>query len=474
MMRPSSLPKRAAAFALAAAMTCLMLPAAAFGAGTFSIEVHKYQDTSWTGGTAGDGTEITPPTGAQPLENVEFKAYKVVADHEGDADITAEKVAGDKTAYLGSNDPAPVDTKTTGADGTASFAGLDEGLYYVEETDNVAVATKAAPFLVRLPMNIGGTLASTVHVYPKNTVEGAPPVDKGGHVEPGAEVGDMVDWYVKVGVPEDYATGKKLVISDVIDGRLAYVPGSATVGVGAAQTSATPVAFAEAIDGAKVTWTIEAAALNGMTVAAGDSIWVKFRTGIIVIDGNPIPNQAHVDYTNSLGATVSGDSGTNPVDPDGPDGPNPPIDPEIGFGDLDLTKVDAKDDAPLAGAQFELYTMNADGTYAKVAAFGTQTTDGNGKIAFADLAEGTYYLKEVKAPAGYETPADGTYTMFVIDKDGGYDQAVSITNAMKGADTSFLLPITGGMGVIPFAAAGVLLIGGGVYLVVRSRKRNAA
>lgn len=473
MMRSSSLPKRAAAFALAAAMTCLMLPAAAFGAGTYGIEVHKYQDTSWTGGTAGDGTETTPPAGAQPLENVEFKAYKVVAGHEADADITAEKVAANKEAYLGAG-AAPVDTQTTATDGTASFAGLDEGLYYVEETDNLAVATKAAPFLVRLPMNINGTLASTVHVYPKNTVEGAPPVDKGGHVEPGAQVGDMVDWYVKVGVPEDYETGKKLVISDTIDSRLAYVAGSATVGVGATQPGATDVAFTEAIDGAKVTWTIDAAALNGMAVAAGDSIWVKFQTEIVTIDGNPIPNTAHVDYTNSLGATVSGDSTTNPVDPDGPDGPIPPIDPEIGFGDLDLTKVDKKDNAVLAGAQFELYTKDAGGNYVKVAAFGTQTSDDNGKIAFANLAEGTYYLKEVKAPAGYETPADGTYTEFTVDKDGGYDVATTITNTMKDADASFLLPVTGGMGVIPFAAAGILLIGGGVYLVVRSRKRNAA
>ena len=472
MMRSSSLPKRAAAFALAAAMTCLMLPAAAFGAGTYGIEVHKYQDTSWTGGTAGDGTEITPPEGAQPLENVEFKAYKVVAGHEADADITVEKVGADKDAYLGAG-AAPVSTETTAADGTASFTGLDEGLYYVEETDNLAVATKAAPFLVRLPMNINGALASTVHVYPKNTVKGAPPIGKGGYVEPGATVGDTVDWYVKVGVPEDYATGKKLVISDTIDSRLAYVAGSATIGVGATQAGSAAVAFTEDVAGAKVTWTIEAAALNGMTVAAGDSIWVKFQTTIQSIDGNPIPNQAHVDYTNSLGATVSGDSGTTPVDPDGPDGPNPPIDPEIGFGDLDLTKTNANETQNLAGAEFELYTMAADGSYVKVAAFGTQTTDANGKIAFANLVEGTYYLKEVKAPAGYQAPAADAYTEFTVDKDGGYDVAVSIANALKGED-SFLLPITGGMGVIPFAAAGILLIGGGLYLVVRSRKRDAA
>lgn len=473
MMRSSSLPKRAAAFALAAAMTCLMLPAAAFGAGTYGIEVHKYQDTSWTGGAAGTGEQITVPGTAQPLENVEFKAYKVVADKEGEANITAAKVTADKPGYLGSPTPTAVGTQTTAADGTASFTGLDEGLYYVEETDNPAVADKAVPFLVRLPMNINGTLANTVHVYPKNTVEGAPPVDKGGHVEPGAQVGDTVDWYVKVGVPDDYANGKKLVVSDTIDARLAYVAGSATVGVGATQAGAAPVAFTEAIDGAKVSWTIDKAALNGMTFNTGDSIWVKFQTTIASIDGNPIPNTAHVDYTNSLGATVSGDSGTSPVDPDGPDGPNPPIDPEIGFGDLDLTKTNADATQNLEGAQFELYTKNADGTYAKVAAFGTQTSDAAGKIAFPDLAEGTYYLKEVKAPAGYQTPADGTYTELTVDKDGGYDVALAIANTMKGED-AFLLPVTGGMGVIPFAAAGILLIGGGVYLVVRSRKRNAA
>lgn len=470
MAKSPSLAKRAGSLAVAAALTCLMLPAAAFGAGTYGIEIHKYQDTSWTTGSAGTGEQITPPSTAVPLENVEFTAYKVVAAHEGDADITAEKVTADKAGYLEAGNAG---VQTTDANGDASLAGLDAGLYYVEETANAAVDSATAPFLVRLPMNINGVLADTVHVYPKNTVKGAPPIDKGADVKPGTTVGDAVDWYVKIGVPDDYKTGNKLVVTDTIDSRLAYVAGSATAVVGATQTGGAAVAMTEAIDGAKVTWTIGKAALNGMTVAAGDSIWIKFTTTIASVDGDPIPNMAHVDYTNSLGVTVGGDSGTNPVDPDGPDGPNPPIDPEVGFGDLDLAKTNADGTLKLEGAQFELYTKAADGTYVKYAPFGTITSDSNGKIAFENLSEGTYYLKEVKAPDGYKQPAADAYTVFTVDKDGGYDVSLSVTNVLKDAD-AFLLPVTGGMGVIPFAAAGLLLIGGGVYLVVRSRKRNAA
>lgn len=65
-----------------------------------------------------------------------------------------------------------------------------------------------------------------------------------------------------------------------------------------------------------------------------------------------------------------------------------------------LIKVDATNEAKkLAGAEFELYTENGD-------LIGTYVTDSNGEIHVANLAYGTYYFKEKKAPVGYQKLAD--------------------------------------------------------------------
>ncbi len=66
--------------------------------------------------------------------------------------------------------------------------------------------------------------------------------------------------------------------------------------------------------------------------------------------------------------------------------------------DIVLTKVDENSRNPLAGARFTVYT-NAEMT--KVLAE-SEDSNQNGKIYFYNLKEGTYYLKETKAPLYYD------------------------------------------------------------------------
>lgn len=168
----------------------------------------------------------------------------------------------------------------------------------------------------------------------------------------------------------------------------------------------------------------------------------------------------------------------------------------------------------LSGAVFELTAANEDGSYKSDAtpikfvpatpntvdgAYRKAVTDTEataiddlevsntqanlGQLQLSGLDVGIYYLKEIKAPDGYNllaqpvkititddgttTPADG-----IVDDENattGYVSGTTITNT-KG----FTLPTTGGMGTVLFTAGGVVLMGAGlVLLVVFLRRRRA-
>lgn len=98
------------------------------------------------------------------------------------------------------------------------------------------------------------------------------------------------------------------------------------------------------------------------------------------------------------------------------------------------------------------------------------TTDEYGKIEIDGLDADTYYLREIKAPAGYnQLAADQDFTIISTE---GTDNTLTYThqtvkiNNQSGAQ----LPETGGMGTTLFyAVGGVLVLGAAVLLVTRKR-----
>lgn len=102
----------------------------------------------------------------------------------------------------------------------------------------------------------------------------------------------------------------------------------------------------------------------------------------------------------------------------------------------------------------------------------TVRTDKGGAASFEGLADGTYYLVETKAPAGYNQ----------LDKPVKVGVHVGENNAPVTGDTQLtvtakvenqagtLLPSTGGMGTTIFYVLGaVLVVGAGVLLVTKKR-----
>ena len=124
------------------------------------------------------------------------------------------------------------------------------------------------------------------------------------------------------------------------------------------------------------------------------------------------------------------------------------------------------------------------------------TTPENGKLNLAGLATGTYFVKEITAPNGYnplkdpikvviyaDIAEDGSLTRHVIDygdtangKDDGQgttttcggngEHVITIVNK-----TGSVLPETGGMGTIAFTVIGAAVVVGGVAWAVR--RKNA-
>lgn len=108
------------------------------------------------------------------------------------------------------------------------------------------------------------------------------------------------------------------------------------------------------------------------------------------------------------------------------------------------------------------------------------TTVENGNIKIFGLAEGTYYLEETEAPAGYNKLTarkkvevlvdddDNATKLTKVDSDGYAEEVVKIENK-----AGSILPATGGAGRIAlYAVGGVLVIGVGVVMI--SKKRSSA
>ena len=89
-----------------------------------------------------------------------------------------------------------------------------------------------------------------------------------------------------------------------------------------------------------------------------------------------------------------------------------------------------------------------------------------GRTYFFGLANGTYYLVETKAPAGYNRLEEP----YKVEVKGGTTEAELSVTAKVANSTGTTLPSTGGMGTTIFYVLGfVLVVGAGVLLVTKKR-----
>lgn len=154
----------------------------------------------------------------------------------------------------------------------------------------------------------------------------------------------------------------------------------------------------------------------------------------------------------------------------------------------EITKTDKTSGEVLSGAEFELtkdssklyFVKTADGVYYQANSSDTGATtlavDTNGKLNILGLDEGTYSLKETKAPNEYNKSTEAKEIKIIdANLDGALDDETGTTGIYKLTfpnTKGFQLPVTGGAGTVAFVAGGVVFVGLGIALLAIAIKKG--
>lgn len=343
------------------------------------------------------------------------------------------------------------------AGGKATVTGLDLGYYFVtSSTDALCNLTTTNPAVI---------------IHDKNEM----PFEKTDN-KVSAEVGETVNYTIKGKVPDHTGFTKyTYLITDTMSDGLTFKQ-DVTVTVGGTDvTSACTITYNVDNNANKFTVSIP---VRDYTI--GDKIEVTYSA---LVNENAVAkiskNSATLTYSNNPSDSTKTDTTTT-------------VEETVYSSKIAIEKVEKLADGAtttpkkLAGAKFVLYkevtagekTSNSyykwNDTAKKVewvtdmTAATVKTTNDSGAASFDGLADGTYYLVETKAPAGYnqlEKP-------FKVEVNGGAAEAQLSVTAKVENQAGTLLPSTGGVGTTVFYVLGAVLVLGAVVLLVTKKRMS--
>ena len=353
---------------------------------------------------------------------------------------------------------------------TVSFTGLDLGYYLVDTTL--------------------GTLCSLDTTNPNVTMEEKNEVptnvktveedSTGNYGEKNdADIGQTVNFKSTITAQ---AGAENYVFHDKMSEGLTYTGVTGITLNGAVVAESNYEVTAPAADGDTFDVTFTQAFCD--TLKANDKIVVSYTATLnekAVIAGAGNPNTSKVSYGVKDGTTSE------------PSGTTPPSETTTYTWDLDVLKYANGDESKvLKDAEFVLLnsakTKVATIVNGKVTGWadvpaavdGTiawptntvLTTGENGKIEIDGLDADTYYLREVKAPAGYNKLPDDVSIVITGATKGDNDELTYTTVLAKVNNQSGTeLPSTGGIGTTIFYVAGGVLVIGAAALLIAKRKK---
>lgn len=378
--------------------------------------------------------------------------------------------------YIAGRSITPVDTQTVTAGGTATFANLAMGEYFIRPTSTTSVyqlmLQKVEPTVVSGKYVIDDVTFSAKHEEVT--------VDKSAD-KTSVTKGEKVTYTIKVEIPT-YATGavdKSFYVSDLLPDGLTIDTASIKVKIDEADVNAAAYTLDTAAT-AEYTFKLSVSTTqyaDNWSASGGKQLVITYTatlnndntTAVNVKETNTVT----FDYSNYPYVGNSHKQKTDTVD--------------VTTFAIKIDKyVDGNPTNKLANAKFDLYrTLTA----AEIAAGETGTpipltglngkqlesdliTDANGAATFAKYeANGDkydYYLVETQAPSGYNILDEAVKVNFtdsdVATTEGIYTVKVPNSSGIK-------LPVTGGTGTVIFTIIGIALMVGAVVLFVVSRKK---
>ena len=378
--------------------------------------------------------------------------------------------------YIATNKSiSPVDTQTVDADGTATFANLAMGEYFIRPTSTTSVYQLMLQKLE--PTVSGGKYVIDDLTFGAKREEVS--VDKAAN-KTSVTKKEKVTYTITVDIPTyaSQAVDKSFYVSDLLPNGLTIDPASIKV-----QIDGTDVDTAA--------YTLDTTAVAEYTFKL--SVSAEQYTDNWSANGG---KQLVITYTATLndnGTTEVNTKETNKVTFDYSNYPYVENSHKQKTDTVDVTtfaiKIDkyVKNDehAKLANAKFDLYRT---ATQAEVIAGSAVkiphttvngiklesdlVTDANGTATFAKYeANGTnydYYLVETQAPSGYNILDNAVKVNFT---DAEVEATAGVYTVKVSNSSGIQLPITGGTGTVIFTIIGIALMVGAVVLFVVSRKK---
>ena len=393
----------------------------------------------------------------------------------------------------------PVKENVNSADGSTIISGLVPGYYLVKDSKAVTGDDAATKYIVQVVGNTSVAVKSSVPSVTKKIIDTAE-VDVADY-----NIGDDVSFKLTGTLPstlDDYST-YKYVFHDTLSEGLTLNEDSVKVYLDNDGLERVDITQKFIFDKQDHSLTVSSDNVKGITgVTANSKIVVEYTATLnssaqVGLPGNE--NEVYLEFANNPNQSGDGtvDTGSTPKD-----------EVIVFTYELDVTKVDGADEKiKLKDAEFKLRsgekwaivdTDNKITGWADEETDGTTLTSGdNGLFKIIGLDKGTYYLKETKAPVGYNLleneieltinatlsnnsnysgdPAQAltglTITVGNDTVNGDISTGIVSTTVKNNAGT--VLPSTGGIGTTLFyVIGGVLVLAAIVLLVTRRRMRE--